>query len=271
MEKVIRCETCGWIFDMEDGEEIKECLNCGSDELTDVTDKVKYVGRGKEIEQSKFEIRIFDNFGKGECEFVEGFDTYEEALNRADDEPIDDAKEHYAIWEYGDSNEVVKETRLNSNKEIIGGEMKMDKVKCAYCGKEFDMDEHQEDTEFSVEYGGFVCSDCYHDNFGYCDGCGDFFEYHDKMIEHSNLGVRCKKCLSKVEDATKGLICKVSFKSEGATTYLVIMESRERIHDLFFNYNKEYDENVCDCTFEDYLKYKGVKYSYWFADIDLEG
>lgn len=76
-----------------------------------------------QMKQSKFELWIFDNIfnvTKGQCFLDEGHNTYDDVLKRIDSVPIDDTKEHYTIVEYGeDLTTVVKETWLNSKKEII--------------------------------------------------------------------------------------------------------------------------------------------------------
>lgn len=95
-----------------DGENIKFQSKDGKIIIVKILDR--------EMDNKRYELCTFDNFGKGEMDICEGHDTYVEAFNRIDKIKINEAIEHFAILEYGeDLKTVIKETRFNSRKEIL--------------------------------------------------------------------------------------------------------------------------------------------------------
>lgn len=67
-------------------------------------------------------------------------------------------------------------------------------VKCKHCGTELaEGINHSEES-----YEADLCDDCMEYYYGYCDKCGELFEYYPEMLEHSDKygNVLCKKCLA---------------------------------------------------------------------------
>ena len=73
-------------------------------------------------------------------------------------------------------------------REFYGGEVKCENAKCCHCGKIHKWDE---DT-CSVYQGRFLCSDCYNEHYGTCNGCGKLHKYSDMNEE-----IYCKECEAK--------------------------------------------------------------------------
>lgn len=73
------------------------------------------------MEYSKYELCIFNNDKLGICDFIEGYNSMAECLERMKEIEIDDLKEHFTIVEYtGDQlEEVENEYRYNSKQELI--------------------------------------------------------------------------------------------------------------------------------------------------------